>query len=114
MKTISRGLVAFALALPFAAAGARDAPTTTVLGGHPVHARDIAKLSIGHSTRADVERVLGAPDDRGADGSLVYRASAVRRTGTGIGAREDVVGTRSTIFRFEGGDRLTRICRERS
>lgn len=114
MKTISRGLVAFALALPFTVAGARDAPTTTVLRGHPVHAHDLAKLSIGHSTRADVERVLGAPDDHGADGSLVYRAAAVRRTGTGIDATEDVVGTRSTIFRFEGGDKLTRICRERS
>ena len=47
------------------------------------------------------------------DGSLVYRAEAVRRTGTGIGARDEVVGTRRTTFRFDG-DRLARICRERS
>lgn len=113
MKTISRGLLALVLTLPFTVAGAQDATTTTVLRGHPVHARDLDKLSIGHSTRADVERVLGAPDEHGSDGSLVYRAAAVRRTGTGAGASEQVVGTRSTIFRFEG-DTLTRICRERS
>lgn len=113
MRTIPLGLLAFALALPLAAAGGRNEPTTTVLRGHPVHARDLDKLPIGHSTRDDVQRVLGAPDDHGADGSLVYRAEAVRRTGTGIGASESVVGTRSTIFRFDG-DKLARICRERS
>lgn len=113
MRTIPLGLLAVALALPLAAAGGRDERTTTVLRGHPVHARDLAKLPIGHSTRDDVQRVLGAPDERGADGSLVYRADAVRRTGTGTGASEAVVGTRSTTFRFDG-DTLARICRERS
>lgn len=91
----------------------RRLATTTVLRGHPVHARDLAKLPIGRSTRDDVQRVLGAPDEQGADGSLVYRANAVRRTGNGIDAREEVVGTRSTTFRFDG-DTLARICRERS
>ena len=91
----------------------RRPATTTVLRGHPVHTHDLAKLPIGRSTRDDVQRVLGAPDEHGADGSLVYRADAVRRTGRGTSAREDVVGTRSTTFRFDG-DTLARICRERS
>ena len=113
MRTIPLGLLAFALAVPLVAIGERYQPTTTVLRGHPVDGRDLEKLSIGRSTPADVEGVLGAPDERDTDGSLVYRAEAVRRTGTGIGARDEVVGTRRTTFRFDG-DRLARICRERS
>ena len=63
-------------------------------------------------------RLLGAPDERGPDGSLVYRADAVRRTDVGVAglqltAHEEVVSTRSTTFRF-AGDVLERICRERS
>ena len=92
--------------------------TTTMLTGHAVRGSEVEQLAIGRSTRDDVVRVLGAPDERAADGSLVYRADAVRRTDVGIGnlqvtAREEVVSTRSTTFRF-AGDVLQRICRERS
>lgn len=113
MRKTRFGLLLIALGLPLAVANGRQPSTTTLLRGHPVHGYDIAQLSIGHSTRDDVVHVLGDPDESGDDGSLVYRADAVRRTGTGIGASEEVVGTRSTTFRFDG-DKLARICRERS
>lgn len=113
MTTISRGVMASVLALPFAFPRTPSVLTTTTLRGHPVQARDLAKLSLGHSTRQDVERVLGAADAYGADGSLVYRATAVRRIGHGNGTVEHVVGTRSTIFCFIG-DTLARVCGERS
>jgi hypothetical protein len=92
--------------------------TTTVLTGHAVRGSDVNQLAIGRATRDDVVRVLGAPDERAADGSMVYRADAVRRTDVGLGglqitAREEVVSQRSTTFRF-AGDVLQRICRERS
>lgn len=111
MRAITLGLLVLASTSSLVVAGARSAPAVTVLRGHAVHARDLAKLSLGRSSHADVESVLGAPDEHGADGSLIYRAEAVRRGGAG--AREDVVGMRTTTFRFDG-DRLVRICRERS
>jgi hypothetical protein len=116
--TKTRLVLLLVLALPLAAAYARQSSTaaaesTTTLRGHAVRDRDVAQLSIGHSTRADVERLLGAPDARDADGALVYRADAVRRTVSASGADEQVIGTRSTTFRFDG-EVLSRICRARS
>jgi hypothetical protein len=77
-------LLLILVGLPLAAAYARQgsnttAVSTTTLRGHAVHDRDVARLSIGHSTRAEVEQLLGPPDTRDADGALVYRADAVRR-----------------------------------
>ena len=111
-------LLLLLLALPLAAAYARQGTTTTtasttMLRGHAVHDRDVAQLSIGHSTRTDVEQLLGPPDERATDGALVYRADAVRRTASVNGDDEQVVGTRSTTFRFDG-DVLSKICRARS
>lgn len=115
-KTRIRILLGMALLLPLATAC--EQRTTTVLTGHAVHGRDVAKLAIGRSTRGEVEQLLGTPDERGPDGSLVYRAAAVRQTGHSIGgialpSSDQVVSTRSTTFRFDG-EVLTRICRERS
>ena len=98
--------------------GACARRSETVLTGHAVHARDLARLTIGASTPDDVQRVLGEPDERGPDGALTYRATAVRRSGRALGAfpvgvETQVVGQRSATFRFAGGV-LTRICRARS
>jgi len=92
--------------------------TETILTGHPIRGHDVAKLAIGRSTSDDVERLFGEPDERGGDGSLTYRATAVRRTGHSVvgwamADAAEVVGQRSATFRFEGGV-LSRICRERS
>jgi len=89
----------------------------TVLTGHPVHTRQVAKLSVGKSSQNQVEEAVGVPDEIGPDGSMVYRATAVRRTVRGGGTTSadaaEVVGQRTTTFRFENGV-LTKICRTRS
>jgi hypothetical protein len=109
-------LVILALVLPLLASCQRQ--SETVLTGHPVYTRDIAQLAIGQSTRDDVERLFGEPDERGDDGSLTYRATAVRRTGRSVvgwslADAAEVVGQQSATFRFAGGV-LSRICRTRS
>ena len=114
-RSLLRMLALLGLLLPAAGCEQR---TTTVLTGHAVHGRDVVQLAIGRSTRDDVERLLGAPDERAEDGALVYRANAVRRTepsvaGFALATSEEVVSRRSTTFRFEG-EVLARICRERS
>lgn len=90
----------------------------TMLSGHPVRGYEVEKLAIGKSTPQDVERVLGPPDERAPDGSLVYRATAVRRSGRSIAGftwnvSEEVVGEREATFRFTSGV-LRQICRESS
>jgi hypothetical protein len=95
-----------------------EGESRTVLTGHTVRARDLAKVTIGRSTVADVERVFGPPDERAPDGSLVYRATAVRRSarrlgGVPLGSSEEVVSRRTAKFRFADGI-LTQVCRERS
>jgi hypothetical protein len=120
---ISKCLVAGAALLVLPLLGACDRRPqavdgmATVLTGHPIHDRDVAKLAIGRSTAGDVEHLLGAPDEHGGDGSLTYRSTAVRRSlganGSGTADAAEVVGQRTVTFRFESGV-LTRICRTRS
>lgn len=107
-----------ALAASLALATGCERTSQTMLTGQAVRGSDLAKLTIGRSTAADVERILGAPDERGADGSLVYRATAVRRSfrsvaGVPLGSSEQVVGSRTARFQFAGGV-LQKVCRERS
>lgn len=89
----------------------------TVLTGHPVRKSHVTKLAIGKSSQNEVEQVVGVPDEIGPDGSMVYRATAVRRTlnagGTASANAAEVVGQRTTTFRFENGV-LTKICRTRT
>jgi len=112
-----RLLLAAAVAALLLGGGCEQRSQTT-LTGHPVRARDVAKLTIGGSTAADVERVFGPPDERAEDGALVYRASAVRRSGRSfagflVGGTEEVLSQRTAKFRFADGV-LTQVCRERS
>ncbi|MEW6272781.1 MAG: hypothetical protein AB1689_26180, partial [Thermodesulfobacteriota bacterium] len=110
-------VAALALALAASASGC-ERESRTVLTGHTVRARDLEKVAIGRSTTADVERVFGPPDERSPDGSLVYRATAVRRSirtvaGVPVGGSEEVVGWRTAKFQFANGV-LKKVCRERS
>jgi hypothetical protein len=66
-----------------------------------VTARVLDQMRIGQTTMAEVERLLGEPDERTSDGALVYRVTRPRRE------------TETFTFRFAGG-LLSRICRTRS
>jgi hypothetical protein len=70
----------------------------------PIRPTDLRLPTIGRATAADVERLLGAPETREADGALVYTSARSRRHGSP--ARETVT------FRFRDGV-LARICRSR-
>jgi hypothetical protein len=66
-----------------------------------VTARVLDHMRIGRTTPADVERLLGRPDEHTPDGALVYRIARPRHD------------TETFTFRFAGG-LLSRICRTRS
>jgi hypothetical protein len=66
-----------------------------------VSARVLDQMHIGRTTPADVERLLGGPDERTPDGALIYRVARPRHE------------TETFTFRFAGG-LLSRICRTRS
>jgi hypothetical protein len=59
------------------------------------------QMRIGQTTPAEVERLLGGPDEHAPDGALVYRVARPRHE------------TETVTFRFAGGV-LSRICRARS
>jgi len=114
LRAITPALAALVASLTL---GACERESRTTLTGHPVRGRDLARLTIGRSTAGDVERVLGAPDERAPDGALVYRAAAVRSRAlriAGVAWRtgEDVTSRRVARFRFADGV-LAQICRER-
>ncbi len=103
-------------ALAVAALLSCERESRTTLTGHPVRPHEVANLTIGKSTPQDVERLLGPPDERAPDGSLVYRATALRRSGRSIAgftwnASEEVLSEREATFRFASGV-LRQICRE--
>jgi hypothetical protein len=117
-STVQRTVGLVALVALVALLAGCEQRTETVLTGHTIRAHDVAKLALGQSTASDVERLFGAPDERGADGSLTYRATAVRRharsvAGWIVRGASQTIGWRTATFRFEGGV-LTRVCRERS
>lgn len=62
-------------------------------------------VKLGTTTPADVERLFGVPDQREADGALVYESE--RRRPSGAVERE------TTTFRFQGGV-LSKVCQSRS
>jgi hypothetical protein len=65
-------------------------------------------MSLGRTTPDEVEQAFGSPDERLADGALVYRNTIMRGPeGAGQSERD------TTTFRFEGGV-LAKICRARS
>jgi hypothetical protein len=68
----------------------------------------VQQVTIGHTTAADVERQLGAADERPPDGSLVYRFERRRDHGAGT-----VTETETVTLRFERGV-LSKVCRKRS
>jgi hypothetical protein len=89
-----------------------------LLIGHAIRERDFSRVTIGRSTVGDVEQVFGPPDEQAPDGSLVYLATAVRRSARSIagfswGSEEEVLERREARFRFADGV-LVQVCRERS
>lgn len=65
-----------------------------------MRASDLNRVSFGRTTTTEVERLLGTPATRNADGSLVYH----------LGSAPDA---ESVTFRFRNGV-LARVCRARS
>ena len=96
----SRALLWSGLVLA-AACGASGA---SVADSHGITPADLDRLRFGQTTPADVQNALGAPDERAADGALVYRE---RRVGSPGSRRETVT------FRFQDGV-LRKVCRTRS
>jgi hypothetical protein len=99
--TSSRALLWSGLVLA-AACGASGA---SVGDSHPITAADLDRLRFGQTTPAEVQDTFGAPDERAADGSLVYRE---RRVGSPGRSRRETV-----TFRFQDGV-LRKVCRTRS
>ena len=64
-----------------------------------------SKVKLGETTPAAVEELFGAPDQRGADGALVYESTRTRQSGK--------VERETATFRFDG-DILTKVCQSRS
>ena len=81
-----------------ASAPAVSAPAT---GSQPILSRDLDKVSLGKTSPADVERLFGVPEERLADGNLLYRW-------TGRPSEEGQV-----TFKFQDGV-LSKICRDRT
>ncbi len=73
----------------------------SALPAHRFPATVFKRLSLGATTPTDVERLLGAPDERGADGAMTYHAEVT----SARGARSETV-----TFRFERGV-LSKTCR---
>ena len=62
-----------------------------------VRSADLDKIRLGETTPSEVEQLFGAPDVRGADGSITYGTAPAAPTVT---------------FRFENGT-VSKICRTR-
>ena len=71
-----------------------------VAGSQPILARDLDKVSLGKTSPADVEGLFGLPEERLADGNLLYRW-------TGRPGEEGEV-----TFKFQDGV-LSKMCRDR-
>jgi len=72
---------------------------------HPRIPRDLhSHLELGTTTPADVEHLLGVPDQRAEDGALVYESERKLQSGK--------VDHQTTTFRFEGGV-LSKVCQSR-
>jgi hypothetical protein len=69
---------------------------------HVVSIEALRQMQLGKTTPSDVEQTFGAPDERGADGALVYRADVAVRHGN--------VRAETVTFRFENGT-LSKLCR---
>ena len=76
----------------------------TGVARHRIRSSDLKRVTLGQTTADQVERLFGAPDERGPDGSLVYRAPITRA--------DAPARTESVTFRFESGV-LSKICRDR-
>jgi len=69
-----------------------------------IRSSDLKRVTLGQTTADQVERLFGAPDERGPDGALIYRSPVPRADAP---ARAE-----SVTFRFERGV-LSKICRNR-
>jgi hypothetical protein len=67
----------------------------------------IRQVHLGQTTAGDLEQQFGTPDERAADGALVYRFATTRTRGDRTRTEEE-----SVTFRFADG-RLAKICRAR-
>jgi hypothetical protein len=98
-------LVAAVLALAGCGRSAADerpsGPTSRIRIPRDVH----SKVELGATTPAAIEQLFGAPDQRAADGALVYENQRVRPNGK--------TERETTTFRFQGGV-LSKVCQSRS
>lgn len=70
-----------------------------------VPAAALEHVQLGRTTATDIERTFGTPDERAADGAMVYHAEV--STGHGVARLETVT------FRFERGV-LSKLCQNRA
>jgi len=101
VRAVRTALIALGLCL-LAACGrsvANDAPLPRIPSD--VH----SKVKLGETTPAAVEQLFGTPDQRAADGALVYESQRKRPSGK--------LEKETTTFRFEGGV-LSKVCQSRS
>ena len=80
---------------------ARERAAPAAAGSRPVLSQDLDKVSLGQTSPSDVERLFGVPEERLADGNLLYRW-------TGRPSEEGEV-----TFKFQDGV-LSKICRDRT
>jgi len=101
--------ILIALALASAGAGWSCNRGEAAPDRRPSSAADaVRQVRLGQTTAREVEQRFGAPDERAADGALVYRFESARERGGRMQAEEETV-----TFRFAAG-KLAKVCRTRS